>query len=223
MKIDIISDNVCPWCYIGKRRLERALAQRDELEVEITWRPFQLNPDMPAGGLDREAYLNAKFGGAQRAEQIYAAIREAGDGEGIDFAFDKITRTPNTIDSHRLLHWAGQAGLQDAVVEVLFQRYFEEGADIGDREVLVAIAAQAGMDGDEVRARFERGDDLELVAAQDTNARQRGVAGVPYFIIAGKYAVSGAQDPSIFLQVLDLAARGGDEGEAEASAASGGT
>ena len=225
MKIDIISDNVCPWCYIGKRRLERALAQRDELEVEITWRPFQLNPDMPAGGLDREAYLNAKFGGAQRAEQIYAAIREAGDGEGIDFAFDKIARTPNTIDSHRLLHWAGQAGLQDAVVEVLFQRYFEEGADIGDREVLVAIAVQGGMDGDEVRARFERGDDLELVAAQDTNARQRGVAGVPYFIIAGKYAVSGAQDPSIFLQVLDLAARGGDEGEGEAeeSAASGGT
>ena len=223
MQIDIISDTICPWCYIGKRRLERALAQREELEVEITWRPFQLNPEMPAGGLDREAYLNAKFGGAQRAEQIYAAIREAGDGEGIDFAFDKIARTPNTIDSHRLLHWAGQAGLQDAVVEVLFQRYFEEGADIGDREVLVAIAAQAGMDGDEVRARFERGDDLELVAAQDTNARQRGVAGVPYFIIAGKYAVSGAQGPSVFLQVLDLAARGGDEGEGEASAASGGT
>ncbi len=225
MKIDIISDTICPWCYIGKRRLERALAQRDELEVEITWRPFQLNPDMPAGGLDREAYLNAKFGGAQRAEQIYAAIREAGDGEGIDFAFDKIARTPNTIDSHRLLHWAGAAGLQDAVVEVLFQRYFEEGADIGDREVLVAIAVQGGMDGDEVRARFERGDDLELVAAQDTNARQRGVAGVPYFIIAGKYAVSGAQDPSVFLQVLDLAARGGDEAEAEAeeSAASGAT
>ncbi|MEE8247613.1 MAG: DsbA family protein, partial [Alphaproteobacteria bacterium] len=95
MKIDIISDTVCPWCYIGKRRLERALAQRDELDVEITWRPFQLNPDMPAGGLGREAYLNAKFGGAQRAEQIYAAIREAGDGEGIDFAFDKIARTPN--------------------------------------------------------------------------------------------------------------------------------
>ena len=222
MQIDIISDTVCPWCYIGKRRLERALAQRDELEVEITWRPFQLNPDMPAGGLDREAYLNAKFGGAQRAQQIYAAIRQAGGGEGIDFAFDKIARTPNTIDSHRLLHWAGEAGLQDAVVEVLFQRYFEQGADIGDREVLVAIAVQGGMDGDEVRARFERGDDLDLVVAQDTNARQMGVAGVPYFIIDGKYAVSGAQDPSVFLQVLDLATRGDDEGEAGASAASGG-
>ncbi len=222
MQIDIISDTVCPWCYIGKRRLERALAQRDELEVEITWRPFQLNPDMPAGGLDREAYLNAKFGGAQRAQQIYAAIRQAGGGEGIDFAFDKIARTPNTIDSHRLLHWAGEAGLQDAVVEVLFQRYFEQGADIGDREVLVAIAAQGGMDGDEVRARFERGDDLDLVVAQDTNARQMGVAGVPYFIIDGKYAVSGAQDPSVFLQVLDLATRGDDEDEAGASAASGG-
>ena len=222
MQIDIISDTVCPWCYIGKRRLERALAQRDELEVEITWRPFQLNPDMPAGGLDREAYLNAKFGGAQRAQQIYAAIRQAGGGEGIDFAFDKIARTPNTIDSHRLLHWAGEAGLQDAVVEVLFQRYFEQGADIGDREVLVAIAVQGGMDGDEVRARFERGDDLDLVVAQDTNARQMGVAGVPYFIIDGKYAVSGAQDPSVFLQVLDLATRGDDEGEAEASAAGGG-
>ncbi len=221
MQIDIISDTVCPWCYIGKRRLERALAQRDELEVEITWRPFQLNPDMPAGGLDRETYLNAKFGGAQRAEQIYAAIREAGGGEGIDFAFDKIARTPNTIDSHRLLHWAGEAGLQDGVVEVLFRRYFEEGADIGDREVLVAIAAQGGMDGDEVRARFERGDDLELVAAQDTNARQSGVAGVPYCIVDGKYSVSGAQDPSVVLQGLDLAARG-DEGEGEASAASGG-
>ncbi len=221
MQIDIISDTVCPWCYIGKRRLERALDQRDELEVEITWRPFQLNPDMPKGGLDRKTYLEAKFGGPERATQIYDAIRQAGGGEGIDFAFDKISRTPNTIDSHRLIHWAGEAGLQDALVEVLFHRYFEEGADIGDREVLVAIAAQAGMDGDEVLARFERGDDAELVAAQDVSARQMGVSGVPFFIIGGKYAVSGAHDPSVFLQVLDLAARG-DEGEGEASAASGG-
>jgi predicted DsbA family dithiol-disulfide isomerase len=216
MQIDIISDTVCPWCYIGKRRLERALAQRDDIEVEITWRPFQLNPDMPEGGLDRETYLNAKFGGRERATQIYDAIRQAGGGEGIDFSFDKIVRTPNTIDSHRLIHWAGEAGLQDAVVEVLFRRYFEEGADIGDREALVAIGAEAGLDGDELKQRFERGDDAELVAAQDVNARQMGVSGVPFFIIGGKYAVSGAQDPSVFLQVLDLVARGGDEAETEA-------
>ena len=218
MQIEIISDTVCPWCYIGKRRLERALAQRDGLEVEITWRPFQLNPDMPKGGLDRETYLEAKFGGRERAQQIYAAIRQAGGGEGIDFSFDKIARTPNTIDSHRLIHWAGEAGLQDAVVEVLFRRYFEEGADIGDREALVAIGAEAGLDGDDLRARFERGDDAELVAAQDVNARQMGVSGVPYFIIGGKYAVTGAQDPSVFLQVLDLVARDDAEAEADSGA-----
>lgn len=207
MQIDIISDTVCPWCFIGKRRLERALAARPDLEAEITWRPFQLNPEMPAGGLDREAYLEAKFGGAERARHIYDAIRAAGVGEDIDFAFDRIARTPNTVDSHRLIRWSESAGAQDAVVENLFRRYFVEGADIGDHEVLAEVAEEAGMDAQLVARLLAEGQDLDLVRKEDAVARQMGIGGVPYFIVARKYAVSGAQDPSIFLQVLDLAAR----------------
>ncbi len=214
MLIDIVSDTVCPWCFIGKRRLERALAQRPGLAVEIGWRPFQLNPDMPEQGMDRQEYLALKFGGEERASRIYQTVRDAGAGEGIDFRFDLIRRTPNTLASHRLIRWAGSAGVQHDVVEQLFRRYFVEGADIGDPSVLVAVAEAAGMDAALVERLFAEGADAELVRAEDQVARDLGIQGVPCFIVDRKYAVSGAQDPEILLQVFDLAAQ-----EAEAALA----
>ena len=207
MRIDIISDTVCPWCFIGKRRLERALGQRPGLELEIAWRPFQLNPDMPREGMERETYLAAKFGGERRAQEIYAAIRDAGGEAGVDFAFESIERTPNTVDSHRLIHWAGAAGHQDAVVELLFRRYFQDGADIGEREVLVGLAAEAGMDPNTVRVRLAEGQDIELIKAQDLHARRMGVSGVPHFVIGDTETVVGAQAPAAFLQIFDRLAR----------------
>ncbi len=218
MRIDIISDTICPWCFIGKRRLERALEERPDLDVEIAWHPFQLNPDMPSGGLDRETYLNAKFGGEQRAAQIYAAITAAGAEEGIEFDFAGIKRTPNTLDSHCLIHWAAGAGCQDQVVEKLFELYFLDGRDIGDRVVLIEVARQAGMDGDKVEELFATGQDLAFIRDEDAAARDLGVAGVPFFIVDRKFAVSGAQDPRVFLQVFDLALKEAAE-EASASAA----
>ena len=219
MLIDVISDTICPWCFIGKRRLERALAERPELDAQVTWRPFQLNPDMPAGGLDRETYLTVKFGGKERAQRIYSAIREAGREDGIDFAFEAIARVPNTVDSHRLIHWSGAAGRQDAAVELLFRRYFLEGVDIGDREVLAQVAAEAGMDSKIVQARLADGDDIDVVKVQDSHGRKQGITGVPFFIIGRKYSVSGAQAPNVFLQIFDLLARSGTGAEAEAAGA----
>lgn len=203
MRIDIVSDTICPWCFIGKRRLERALAQRPDIVFEIGWRPFQLNPDMPAEGMDRRTYVATKFGGDARASQIYQRVRDAGAGDGIDFAFEKIARTPNTLDSHRLIRWAGSAGLQHQVVELLFRRYFLEGRDIGDRAVLTEVAAEAGMDAELVARLLDEGADLDLVREEDKVARDLGIQGVPCFILERKYAVSGAQDPEVFLQVFD--------------------
>ncbi len=219
MQIDIISDTVCPWCFIGKRRLEKALAQRPDMDFEILWRPFQLNPDMPKDGMDRREYLEAKFGGRERAKQIYAHIENAGREEGIAFEIEKIARTPNTIDSHRLIKWAGTAGVQDAVVEALFKAYFLDGEDIGDPAVLTAIAEQTGMDSDLVASLLQDDSDVEQTRAEDTMARQMGVSGVPCFIIGRKYAVSGAQDPSVLVQAFDLIAQEGEQGEDAAASA----
>ncbi len=218
MRIDIVSDTICPWCFIGKRRLERALAENRGLEAEITWRPFQLNPDMPEGGLDRRSYLEAKFGGPERAREIYGTIRAAGEAGGLRFDFERIAKTPNTLNSHRLIHWAGTAGCQDAVVERLFELYFFEGADVSDHEVLVAVAREAGMDADLVADLLAKGSDLELVREEDKAARRMGIQGVPYFIIENKYAVSGAQDPQVFKQVFDLVRNQQDEAQASAEA-----
>ena len=154
MDIDIFSDTICPWCFIGKRRLERALAERPQPDLTIHWRAFQLNPDMPAGGMDRSQYLEQKFGGASNAEAIYDQVRAAGETEGIDFAFERMKRTPNTIDSHRLIRHAGQQAQQgqarqDAVVQALFDAYFLRAEDIGDPGGLAPAAAEAGLDTDE--------------------------------------------------------------------------
>ncbi|MCR9213557.1 MAG: DsbA family oxidoreductase [Proteobacteria bacterium] len=203
MKIDIVSDTVCPWCFIGKRKLEKALAERPDLEVEITWRPFQLHPDMPIEGADRKEFIAKKFGSHERAKDLYNNVKMAGDAVDIPFEFEKIKRSPNTLDSHRLLRWSESAGCQDAMAEILFRRFFIDGEDLGDRAVLIAAAAEAGMDENLVARLLEEGADLDTVAKEDQMAREMGVSGVPFFIIDNKYALSGAQDPASFLAAFD--------------------
>jgi predicted DsbA family dithiol-disulfide isomerase len=205
--IDVISDTVCPWCFIGKRRLEKALAERPDETFEVEWRPFQLNPDMPPEGMPRQEYLSLKFGGPDRAARIYQNVSQAGAQDGLQFRFDAIPRQPNTFDSHRLIRWSASAGAQDAVVEILFRRYFLEGRDIGDREVLIEAAREASMDGNLVRELFENDADRDLVMAEEGTARHMGISGVPCFIVDRKYAVSGAQEPSVLTHVFDLAIR----------------
>ena len=217
MRLDIVSDTICPWCLIGKRRFEKALGQRPDIDLTITWHPFQLNPDMPAGGMDRREYLERKFGGADGAERIYEAVRAAGRAEGIAFAFEDIGRVPNTLDSHRLIDWANQEGRQDAVVESLFRRYFIDGEDIGDRAVLVGVAAEAGLDGEAIAARLATDEDVERVRGAAVEASRRGVGGVPCFIFEGRYAVSGAQEPAVFLQAFDALGAAGAEAMAPAA------
>jgi predicted DsbA family dithiol-disulfide isomerase len=216
MRIDIVSDTVCPWCFVGRKRLERALATRPDVQVEITWRPFQLNPEMPPEGADRDAHLAAKFGGRERLDKAHAMLTDVGRQEGIDFHFERIGRTPNTLPSHALLRWALESGVQEKVSEELFRRYFVQGEDIGDFTVLREVAEAAGMDGAEVSARLERGQDFEAVAAEDERARSMGINGVPCFIFEGKYALSGAQDPSVFHQVFDMVLKE-EAGEGEPS------
>lgn len=205
MHLDIYSDTICPWCFVGKRRLERALAMRPNAALTIRWRAFQLNPGMPAEGMARDDYLEVKFGGPERASRIYEAVRMAGESEGIDFAFDRIRRTPNTFDSHRLLRHALDAGRQTELLETMFQAYFLEGADIGSTPVLLACAERAGLDPAEAE-RFLIGDgEGEATLAEDRLARRQGINGVPCFIFNGRFALSGAQPPEALLQLFDLA------------------
>ena len=207
MNIDIFSDTVCPWCFIGKRRLERALAERPDVAPTVRWRTFQLNPQMPEEGMDRQRYLALKFGGAARATELYDTIRKVGESEGIAFQFDAIARTPNTVRSHRLLRFAEGQGRDAAVSEILFRAYFLDGQDIGDVEVLTAVAEEAGMDADET-GDFLGSDTLtQDVLSEDRFARRLGIAGVPCFIIDGKYALSGAQEPEAFFPIFDMAAQ----------------
>jgi predicted DsbA family dithiol-disulfide isomerase len=211
--IDIFSDTVCPWCLIGKRRLEAALAERPDLEVAVHWRAFQLNPTMPKEGMDRQTYLATKFGGPDNAEIVYQRIRNAGAEEAIDFAFEDIARTPNTIDSHRLIRWAAGQDRDTETVEALFQAYFLRGENIGDRDVLVAAAKTAGMDPDEAAAFLASEALATEIEAEDRQARGLGIDGVPCFVFNGRHALAGAQSPKVLLQMLDMA-----EQEAEAPA-----
>ena len=196
LTIDVVSDVMCPWCYIGKRRLEAALDEvRAEMDVEVRWRPYQLDPTLPKQGKDRQQYLEDKFGGAAGAEQAYAAIRAAGIDEDIPFAFDKIEVSANTLDAHRLIRWAGSLGLttQQEVVDLLFKAYFEDGKNIGDDAVLKQIAEQAGLEMPVIERLLAGDADRDTVAAEIDQARQMGVTGVPCFIIDMQYAVVGAQ------------------------------
>jgi predicted DsbA family dithiol-disulfide isomerase len=204
MRIDIVSDVVCPWCYIGKRRLASALQQRPEVEAEILWHPFQLNPDMPPEGMVRERYIAAKFGGGQHASRIYQNVTDVGAAVGIPFHFDRIQVTPNTRDAHRLIRRASEAGDADAVVEALFNAYFIEGRDIGDRATLAEIAGEAGLDGEAVARFLASREGAEEVLAEDMTARRIGINAVPCFIFERKYVVSGAQEPEFFFPLFDL-------------------
>jgi len=206
--VDVVSDVVCPWCYIGKRRLEAAIAQLREanpdLPFEIRWHPFQLNPDLPAEGIDRKGYLEAKFGGAERAKQIYERVTAAGRTVGIAFDFDAIKRQPNTLQAHRLISWAQarREGDPDALVEGLFRANFIEGRFVGSVDELVAIATAAGYDPADARAFLESDALRSEVAQSDVRAREMGIGGVPFFIFDGKTAVSGAQEPAAIVQAI---------------------
>jgi predicted DsbA family dithiol-disulfide isomerase len=210
MRIDIYSDTICPWCYIGKRRLEKALAQRPDVDARVHWRAFQLNPWMPAAGIAREEYLKAKFG-ASDAQRIYANIREVGLTEGLDFRFDLMTRTPNTVMSHRLIAWAAEqdgTDPQGALVENLFQGYFLNGADLGNPTVLIEAAERAGLDPKAAETFLATNEHHDAVVAEDAAARRMGIQGVPCFIVDGAYAVSGAQEPEYFMPLFDLITTG---------------
>jgi predicted DsbA family dithiol-disulfide isomerase len=206
MHIDIVSDVICPWCYIGKRRLERALARRPGLAVTRSWRAFQLNPDLPSEGLPQALYLVAKFGSPRNAGRAYAALAAAGRGEGIDFAFDRIGRTPNTLRAHRLIRFAADEGAGDDIVEALFRGYFLEGLDIGDLDTLVDIAARTGFDCATVHRYLAGEAGTQQVRAEDRRARRLGIHAVPCFVLERGYAISGAQEPEMLLSLFDVAA-----------------
>lgn len=202
IKLDVISDPICPWCLIGKTRLEKALAQEPEHPFVIEWHPFQLNPDMPAEGMDRRTYLETKFGGKENAVRVYGQIEQHALDEGLEINFSAIQRTPNTIDAHRLIHWAGIEQKQNEVVDALFAAYFMEGRDIGDSDVLADLADSAGMDAAVVRKLLASDSDVEDIRARDAHSRQMGVNSVPTFIVADQHAVPGAQPAELWLKVI---------------------
>jgi predicted DsbA family dithiol-disulfide isomerase len=193
-RIDVISDAICPWCYIGKRHLESALALLDKqgLHFTVAWHPFQLNPDMPREGVERAQYRLAKFGSAERSRQLDERITETACTVGLEFHLDRLTRTPNTLDAHRLIRLAGQHGVQDGVVEALFEGYFCDGADIGNADVLIRLGVEGGLERDEVMAMLASDTGLKEVAAADRMARNAGIQGVPSFALQGHVLFSGA-------------------------------
>ncbi len=199
--IDVYSDIVCPWCYVGKRRLERALASLDG-GVRVTWRPFQLNPKMPLEGIDRLTYLEAKFGSLEAVGRLQEQILAAGEGERIPFAFEKIQRTPNTFAAHRLIWHAEAQGKQDAMVEVLFRAYFVEGQDIGNVNTLAQMAAEAGLDQADTEAYLSSEKGVTEVKAEEAAGHRMGIRGVPYFLLNGTYGISGAQPPERIVAAL---------------------
>jgi len=211
LTIDVISDVVCPWCYIGKRRLEAALAKlaasQPELRPRVSWHPFELNPDMPPEGVDRREYVRQKFGDGERARAIYERLVGVGDQVGLALAFDAIRRQPNTRDAHRLIAWGQGLGDADALVERLFRAFFMEGCDIGDRAALAALAGEAGYDAVAARAYLASDEGRELVEAASRRARELGVNGVPFFIFENKVAVSGAQESDTLLEAIAEARR----------------
>ncbi|SFI81281.1 DsbA family oxidoreductase [Celeribacter neptunius] len=201
--LDIFHDPICPWCYIGKTRLDRALEARPDHPFAIQWHPFQLNPSMPPEGMERLAYLEAKFHGTEGAMKAYQPIVEIMHREMPDVDLGKITRTPNTLDAHRLIHWAGIEGRQTAAVSALFRAYFKEGRDIGSRDVLAEIAGTLDMDAAAIRRVLDTSSDVDEIRRRDRHARDRGVNAVPLFIIANQHVVEGAQPTELWLNVID--------------------
>ena len=201
--LDIFSDPICPWCYIGKARLEAALESRPGHAFDIRWHPFMLNPDMPADGMDRREYLQAKFGPPADVVKAYLPVQQAAEDMGLPLDLGAIQRTPSTLDAHRLIHWAGLEGRQHAMVSALFRAYFTEGADIGDAQTLAALARRAGLDGAMVARLLATDADADAIRARDRDIRARGLTGVPGFIIDNQHALLGAQPVEVWQQVID--------------------
>ena len=209
LAVDVISDVICPWCYIGKRRLEKAIAAFEgQQEVRVRWLPFQLNPTMPKEGISRKEYRIRKFGSWERSLELDAKVVAVGETEGIHFAFDRIERTPNTVDAHRLIWLADQQGCQDAVVEALFRAYFTEGRDISNRQTLIDVVAEAGLERQLAEAMLNSDEGMDAIKEAEELSRRHRVDGVPFFIINNKITLSGAQQPDAFLDAFREAGGG---------------
>ncbi len=206
LAIEVVHDLVCPWCYLGIRRLFRTLLRRPDLLVDITWRPFLLNPDMPRAGMSRADYVMRKFGGEERARRLYSSITDLGRAEGLMFRFDRIRRTPSSVDAHRLVRWAARYGRADEVVEAIFAAHFADGRDIGDPAVLAAIAASCGLRPMAARGFLAGDSEVEGVHGDNLRAHRLGINGVPCFVVSGSHAISGAQEPEVIECLLDVAA-----------------
>lgn len=215
--VDVVSDVVCPWCFIGQKRLDKAIASVGDVEIHIRWRPFQLDPTIPPQGQDRHEYMMAKFGSEQRIREIHARIEPLGEVEGISFAFDAIKVAPNTLDAHRLIRWAGAVGedVQNRLVRRLFQLNFEEGANLGDHGVLTEAAREAGMDASVVETLLPTDADVDSVRTEIATASRMGITGVPCFLLDGKYAVMGAQDADTLADAIRQVAAAKANGELE--------
>ena len=203
IRLDIFSDPVCPWCYVGKANLDRALADHPDHPFAIQWHPFQLNPEMPTEGVAKRDYLEAKFGGKARVDAIHERLREVARNAGVDMDPDKPKRMPNTLNAHRLIHWAGIEGVQQAVVDALMRAYWVEGRDIGDLETLADVANENGMERAATLRLLQSDADADDITARDQDARHKGVNAVPTFLIAQQYVVSGAQPPETWGKVIE--------------------
>ena len=205
LPIEVVFDLVCPWCFLGIRRLRRMLRSRPDVAAEMIWRPFLLNPDLAPQGVPRQEYLVRKFGGEERARRLHGTIAELGRAEGLDFRFDRIRRVPHSLDAHRLVRWAGRFGAADAAVDAVFEAYFMEGADIGDAAVLSAIAGRLGLETQAARRFLATVAEVEAVHADNLRAHRLGINGVPCFVVAGRHAIAGAQEPEVLERLLDVA------------------
>jgi predicted DsbA family dithiol-disulfide isomerase len=207
LRIDVVSDVVCPWCFIGKRRLEKALQLAPEIPVEVHWHPYFLNDWIPREGISRTDYLTTKFGSPERYQGIAQRVTAAAAEEGLDYAMDRISRQPNTTDAHRLIRWAGGIGKAAEMKQKLMDLYFTDGADLTNRAVLVQAAADIGLDPEDVREALASDTDVEAVTREAESAKEAGIEGVPCFIFGGRYAVSGAQAPEYLAQMIERVAQ----------------
>jgi len=207
VRIDVVADVVCPWCFIGKRRLERAISMKHDIPVEVHWRPYFLNDWIPRGGMSREQYLTTKFGSPEQYEGIAQRVAAAAAQEGLVYAPDKISSQPNTVDAHRLIRWAADIGKSAEMEQRLMDLYFTEGADLTKKAVLVQAAANVGLDPGEVSAALDSDKDVEQVTREAESAKEAGIEGVPGFIFGGRFAVSGAQSPEYLAEAIERAAK----------------
>ncbi len=205
LSAELVFDLVCPWCFIGLRRLDRALARRPDVRLELSFRPFLLNPEMPRGGMPRAEYLTRKYGGEERARRLHAAITEVARAEGLVLRFDRILRTPSSLDAHRLVRLAARHGLGRETVEALFAAYFLEGRDIGDPLVLAGVGSALGLPGPELQRLLAGPGEAEAIAADNLRAHRMGINGVPCLVLAGRHAISGAQEPEVISRLFDVA------------------